>query len=137
MNEFNYDENKPFEERPWIRWESTYEIEAWIDNYNRDLQRIITDPNKASGYGICFILEAGGEIYLHTNPDGFVLLDVPSDAGWILPVLKAVTQEEPPKSQIWTLPVEKLTQLILGLSSLIKATKMVQNHDFGIKKRYY
>ena len=134
MSDFIIDEAEPFQERPWIKWESTYEIEAWIDAYNRDLQRIIKDPNKAPGYGICFILEAGGEIYMHTTPEGIVLLDVPPEAEWIAPLLTAITQDEAPKSQIWTLPVDKLTQLILGLSGLIRATKMVSNHAFKFKK---
>ncbi len=125
--------DEPFQERPWIKWESSYEIEAWIDTYNRDLQRIIKDP-KASGYGICFILEAGGEIYLHTTPEGIALVDVPPDAEWITPLLSAVTQHEAPTSQIWTLPVEKLTQLILGLSSLIHSTRMVRDHAFRLKR---
>ncbi|MGV3741153.1 MAG: hypothetical protein ACO1NO_02450 [Burkholderiaceae bacterium] len=131
MDEF--DESEVFRERPWIKWENTFEIEAWIDTYNRDMRRIVTDP-RASGYGICFILEAGGEIYLHTTPEGIVLIDVPADAEWIIPVLEAVTQEAAPKSQVWTLPPEKLTQLIFGLSSLIKSTKMVLNHEFRLKK---
>lgn len=136
MNDFISDEQEPFQERSWIKWESTYEIEAWIDHYNRDLQRAINDPNKASGYGICFILEAGGEVYLHTMSEGIVLLDVPPDAEWIAPVLTAITREEAPNSRIWMIPVEKLTQLIMGLSSLIKSTKMVRNHDFGFKNKY-
>lgn len=133
MDEFIFDENEPFQERPWIKWESTYEIEAWIDTYNRDMQKIIKDP-RASGYGICFMLEEGGEIYLHTTPEGIVLIDVTPDAEWVSPLLAAVTQEEASASRIWTLPVEKLTQLILGLSSLIKSTRMVRNHEFRFKK---
>lgn len=135
MDDFLFDENEPFRERPWIKWETTYEIEAWIDTYNRDMQRIINDP-RASGYGICFILDAGGEIYLHTSPEGIALIDVPPEAEWISPLLTAVTQDEAPASQIWTLPVEKLTQLILGLSPLVKSTRMVLKHEFRIKKSY-
>jgi hypothetical protein len=135
MDDFHFDENEAFRERPWIKWETTYEIEAWIDTYNRDMRRIITDP-RASGYGICFLLEAGGEIYLHTTPEGIVLIDVPPDAEWILPLLAAVTQQETSTSQVWTIPAEKLTQLIFGLSSLIKSTRMVLNHEFRIKKSY-
>ncbi len=133
MDDFQFDEEEVLRERPWIKWETTYEIEAWIDTYNRDMRRIVTDP-RAVGYGICFILDAGGELYLHTTPEGIVLLDVPPDAEWIAPLLTAVTQEEAPKSQVWAVPSEKLTQLILGLSSLIKSTRMVLNHEFRIKK---
>lgn len=133
MDDFFFDDDQAFQERPWIKWETTYEIEAWIDAYNRDMRRIIKDP-RASGYGLCFILEAGGELYLHTTQEGVVLVDVPPDAEWISPVLAAVTQEHLPRSQIWVVPIEKLTQLILGLSSLIASTRMVLNHDFRFKK---
>lgn len=133
MDEYLFDEKEAFQERPWIKWETTYEIEAWIDTYNRDMRRIIKDP-RATGYGICFILEEGGELYLHTTQEGVVLIDVPPDAEWISPLLSAVTQEAPPSSQIWTMPVEKLTQLLLGLSSLIKSTRMVLRHEFRFKK---
>lgn len=134
MDDLIFDENEPFQERPWIQWESTYEVEAWINSYNRDMQRVIRDPHKASGYGICFHLEAGGEIYLHTSPDGVVLIDVPSEAEWITPLLSAVTGTDAPDSQLWMLPDDKLTQLIMGLNSLIKSTRMVRNHDFGLRR---
>lgn len=128
MDEIDDQSDEPLRERPWIKWESTFEIDAWIDSYNRDLRNLLKDP-RAKGYGICFILEAGGEIYLHTMPEGVVLIDVPPEAEWISPILTTIIQTEAPKSQIWTMPVDKLTQLIFGLNSLIKATRMVLNHD--------
>lgn len=133
MDGFEFD-NDLLQERPWIKWDSTYDVEAWIDGYNRALQRLVKDP-RATGYGICFILEPGGEIYLHTTPDGEVLIDVPPDAEWIAPLLAAITGSEPPKSQIWVFQMDKLTQLMLGLGSLTKATRMVLNHDFRIRKK--
>jgi hypothetical protein len=132
MTDFDNDDEL-LRERPWIHWETTYEIEAWIDGYNRDLRRLVKDP-KASGYGICFMLEAGGEVYMHTTPEGIVLLDVLPDAQWIAPILTAVTQMEEANSQIWTIPGDKLTQLILGLSSLVKSTRMVLRHDYKSKR---
>ncbi|MBI1889516.1 MAG: hypothetical protein HYS18_02605 [Burkholderiales bacterium] len=133
MDEIDYQSDEPFQERPWIKWESTFEIDAWIDSYNRDLRNLVKDP-RAKGYGICFILEAGGEIYLHTMPEGVVLIDVPPEAEWISPILTTIIQTEAPKSQIWTMPIDKLTQLIFGLNSLIKATRMVLHHEFRIKR---
>jgi hypothetical protein len=135
MEEFDIDDDL-FEERPWIKWESTYDVEAWIDHYNRDMKRLVKDP-RATGYGICFILEPGGEIFLHTTPEGEMLIDVPEEAEWIAPLLEKVTGSEPPTAQIWVMPVESLTQLIFGISSLTKATRMVVNHDFRMKKRYF
>ncbi len=123
----------PPSERPWIMLGTSYDVEAWIDSYNRDLQRAMEKPN-ARGYGICFRLIHGGEIYLHTDPEGDVLLDVAPEAEWVAPVICAATGVASPPSRIWNLPGHTLTQLILGLSSLIAATRIVLDHEFGTKK---
>ena len=120
-------------ERPWIVLKTTYDVEAWIDNYNRELQRTI-EKNNASGYGICFCLAHGGEIFLHTMQEGDILLDVTPEAEWVAPVITAATGVPSPGTQIWALPGHTLTQLVLGLSSLIASTKIVPQHDFKIKK---
>ncbi|HJV73548.1 MAG TPA: hypothetical protein VJ654_04955 [Noviherbaspirillum sp.] len=120
-------------ERPWIVLNATYDVEAWIDNYNRELQRL-TEGKNLSGSGICFCLAYGGEIFLHTTPDGDILLDVTPEAEWVVPVIAAATHATAAKSQIWRLPGHLLTQLVLGLSSLIGSTKIVLQHDFRIKK---
>lgn len=120
-------------ERPWIVLSTTYDVEAWIDNFNRELQRF-TEGKNLTGSGICFCLAHGGEIFLHTTPDGEVLLDVTPEAEWVVPVIAAATHANPSESQIWTLPGHVLTQLVLGLSSLIDSTKIVLQHDFRIKK---
>ncbi|HZW11585.1 MAG TPA: hypothetical protein VFF81_00145 [Noviherbaspirillum sp.] len=122
-------------QRPWIALNSTYDVEAWIDSYNRDLQRFVEGRN-VSGYGICFYLAEGGEIYMHTTPDGDVLLDVTPEAEWATPVIAAATRVEPPQGQIWTLPGHVLTQLILGLNSLIDSTRLVLQHDYRTKKSW-
>lgn len=121
--------------RPWIHLKTTYDVEAWIDNYNRDLQRAVEKRN-AAGYGICFCLSEGGEIYLHTMPEGEILLDVTPEAEWVAPLISAATQAAPPSSQIWALPGETLTQLVMGLSSLIGSTRIVLEHDYRIRKRW-
>lgn len=120
-------------ERPWIDLKTTYDVEAWIDNYNRNLQHHVDNKN-LTGYGICFCLAAGGEIFMHTTPDGDVLLDVTPDAAWVTPVLTATTHVPAPAGQIWAIPGEALTQLVLGLSSLIGASRIVLQHDFKIRK---
>lgn len=119
--------------RPWIVLADTYDVEAWIANYNRSLQAAIVDP-KLQGYGICFHLDEGGEIYLHTDGEGNIVLDVTPDAAWVGPLLTAVTGHSAPAGQIWQLPGELLTQLIFGLNSLIGASRLVLSHDFRIKK---
>ncbi len=120
-------------ERPWIVLNNTYDVEAWIDSYNRDLQRAMTKPN-ARGYGICFRLVHGGEIYLHTDPEGSILLDVTPEAEWVSPLLTAATGMGQPASRIWVLPGDTLTQLILGMSSLIATTRIVVSHEFRTKR---
>lgn len=129
------DNGKPTElaERPWIVLATTYDVEAWIDNYNRELQRAI-ENTRAVGYGICFRLGHGGEIYLHTTSDGDVLLDVTPEAEWVAPLISAATGVEPPPSRIWALPGHTLTQLVLGLSPLIAATRIVLQHEFKVRK---
>lgn len=123
------------EERPWIVLKTTYDIEAWVDQFNRTLQRFPPNAN-ANGYGICFRLSHGGEIFMHTTQDGMVLLDITDEAAWIAPVITAATGVAAPQSSIWQLPSDTLTQLLFGLSSLIASTRMVLQHDYRIKKNW-
>ncbi len=120
-------------ERPWIDLKTTYDVEAWIDNYNRELQRAIDKAN-TTGQGICFRLEHGGEIFLHTTADGDILLDVTPEAEWVAPVITAATNMPAPQGQVWALPGTTLTQFVLGLSSLIDSTRIVLQHDFKTRK---
>jgi hypothetical protein len=120
-------------ERPWIVLNNTYDVEAWIDSYNRDLQRSV-ENRYATGYGICFRLAEGGEIYLQTDQEGDVLLDVTPEAEWVAPLITAATRIEAPASRIWALPGHTLTQLVLGLSSLIATTRIVTRHPFKTRK---
>ncbi len=120
-------------ERPWIDLKTTYDVEAWIDNYNWELQRHIKNPN-AAGYRTCFRLVHNGQIYLHTTQDA-ILLDVTPEAEWVMPtMISAATGIAAPPSQIWVLPEDKLTQLIMGLSSLIASSSIVISHSYKAKK---
>jgi hypothetical protein len=116
-------------ERPWIVLETTYDVEAWIDSYNRDLQAAVT-KNYSTSHGICFRLEAGGEIYLHTNGDGDILLDVTPEAAWVAPLISAAAGVADPGRQIWGVPGDRLVQLIFGLSGLIATSRIVLQHRF-------
>ena len=120
-------------QRPWIVLADTDDVDAWIANYNRSLQAAIVDT-KQQGYGICFHLNEGGEIFLHTDGEGNIALDVTPEAGWVAPLLAAATGCSAPLGQIWQLPGEVLMQLIFGLNSLIGASRLVLSHDFRIKK---
>ena len=120
-------------ERPWIVLKTSYDVEAWMDNYNHELRRAVVKTN-VPGYGICFRLQHGGDIYLHTDAEGNILLDVTPEAEWVTPLISAATQVEAPSSQLWLLPGHMLTQLVLGLSPLIEATRLVLRHDFKLKK---
>ena len=136
------DDSPPPITRPWIHLDSSGDVEGWIESYNRDLRRTL-NPNQgesqssgvSQGQGICFVLAAGGEIYLHTTGDGDVLLDVTPEAEWATPVIVAATGTPAPPSQIWALPAHALTQLVMGLSMLIESTRIVVRHDFR-RRRY-
>jgi len=131
----NRTQNQEPTERPWIDLRSSYDVEAWIDNYNYDLRRVIDQPDaRLNGQGICFLLAHGGEIYMHTDTEGNVLLDVTPEAEWAAPVISAATGVAAPATQIWSLPSHVLTQLVFGLNSLIAATRIVTSHDFRLKK---
>lgn len=120
--------------RPWNALHTTFDIEAWIDHLNRDLQRLLGNT-PAPGAGVCFILGEGGEIFLHTTSEGNVLLDVTPEAQWVSPLLCAATGMPVPSTSLWVLSDQVLTQLILGLSPLIAASRLVTRHEFSLKKK--
>ena len=127
--------------RPWIVLQSTYDIEAWIEQANRRLQHLLADaPSRTMssmpGQGICFSLVHGGELYTHSSPDGELWIDLSEDAAWIKPLVAAVAGTDVPAGAIWRLPGETLTELIYGLNKLISASRIVLQHDFRIKKRF-
>jgi hypothetical protein len=128
MNSSN-DPLKPrFRPRPWTPLETPQEVELWIDEHNRSMQDLI-GPQE-TGYGVCFTLAEGGNVFLHTTGDA-VVLDVEPDAAWIAPLIVAATGAEPPRGQVWALPEDRLVQLVLGLSSLVASTTLVSGHNFG------
>lgn len=142
MNDYDDDLPSPAA-RPWIHLAHSGDVDAWIDGYNRDLQRTLQKTGLAgrmqsglpsTGQGICFTLGEGGDIYLHTTADGDVLLDVTPEAEWVAPVITAATGIAQPPSQIWALPGHALTQLILGLSMLIASSRIVLRHDFRVRR---
>jgi len=125
--------------RPWIVLKSTYDIEAWIEQTNRRLQRLIGDVpahRMSQGQGICFTLVHGGELYTHSSSEGELWLDLSEEAAWVKPVVAAVSASDEPPGTIWRLPGEALTELLYGLNSLIDTSRIVLLHDFRIKKRF-
>ena len=118
----------------WMHLLTPLEAEAWIDLFNHDLQQCILNTN-ASGYGVCFTLAEGGDIYLHTTSEGYVLLDVTPDAQWAAPVIAAAANVAQPDTQIWHFPDDKLVQFVFGLSSLVASSTMILQHDFNLKKK--
>lgn len=121
-------------DRPWIHLTNTHDVEAWIDNYNWDLQRHVKQTN-AAGAGICFHLAHGGDIFMHTTSEGDVVLDVTPEADWAAPVITAATGTENPGTQLWILPGDVMTQLVLGLSGLIGSSRVVTSHQFNTRKK--
>ncbi len=117
---------------PWVHLETAQDVEAWIDEHNRSMMEHIGP--KETGVGVCFTLAEGGDLYLQTAGDA-VLLDVEPDAQWVTPLIMAATRSEAPAGQLWILPDDILTQLIVGLSSLVASTTLVSGHDFGSRSR--
>jgi len=118
---------------PWTALETPADVELWIAEHNLALQELLA-PNE-TGYGVCFTLAEGGEIYLQTTQDGALILDITEEAEWAAPLIVAVGQVEAPKGRLWILPDDKLVQLILGLSGLISASILVVGHNFGRGQR--
>lgn len=116
-------------ESAWISLENAEAVEQWLDERNRELQQLV-GRRLSAGQGICLTLSLGGECYLHTNSDGDVLLDLTREAAWATPVIAAATQTEPPKGCVWLLPNNVLAQLVLGLDSLIKSSRLVLTHTY-------
>ena len=116
-------------ELAWNDLATIADVELWIAEHDQELQRHVT-RSYSNGHGICFTLAAGGEIYLHTSGDGDVVLDVTPEADWAVPVISAATRVQPSSSQIWVLPGDTLTQLVLGLNSLISTSRIVLDHRF-------
>lgn len=122
-------DNPPrFRPRPWIHLETPQDVELWVDEHNHAMQELIRPQE--TGYGICFTLAEGGNVYMQTAEDA-VVLDVEPDASWIAPLIVAATGAEQPPGQYWVLPADRLVQLIIGLSSLVASTTLVVGHRFG------
>ncbi|WP_374359674.1 hypothetical protein [Pseudoduganella danionis] len=118
---------------PWQALETPADVELWIAEHNLALQEHV--GRNETGYGVCFTLGAGGEVYLQTT-DGALVLDLTPEAEWIAPLIMAAAQvDEAPPGRLWVLPDDKLIQLMLGLSSLIASSMLVVGHRFGRPQR--
>ena len=124
-------EKPRFRPVPWTALETPADAELWIAEHDLALQEHI--GKNETGYGVCFTLAAGGDIYMQTSDDA-VVLDITPDAEWVAPLISAVAQAEPPKGSMWVLPSDKLVQLILGLSTLVASTTLVAGHNFGRRR---
>jgi len=118
--------NEDYSAQPWVDLTTAQDAEAWIEQYDRDLQRCVINT---TGYGVCFLLGHGGEIFMHTG-ECAILLDVTAEAEWAAPAITAATGVAAPRSRIWLLPDDSLTQLLLGLSSLIASSRLVISHRY-------
>ncbi|MES2117190.1 MAG: hypothetical protein V4578_18655 [Pseudomonadota bacterium] len=129
----NNDSGAPrFKPVPWMALEDAADVELWIEEHNRSMQDHI--GRHETGYGVCFTLAEGGDIFLQTSPDGAVILDVTPEAAWVAPLIAAVARVEPPQGALWVLPDDKLIQLMIGLSSLIASSMLVVGHPFGRRR---
>jgi hypothetical protein len=130
------DNNEPprFRPVPWSGLETPADVELWIAEHNLSMQENI-GPQE-TGYGVCFTLAEGGEIYMQTTQDGALILDVTPDAAWIAPLIMAAARiDEAPPGSTWVLPDDTLIQLMIGLSGLIASSMLVVGHNFGLRRR--
>jgi hypothetical protein len=130
------DNNEPPRFRPvtWSGLETPADVELWIEEHNQALQQHI--GKNETGYGVCFTLAEGGEIYLQTTQDGHLVLDVTDEASWVAPLIMAAARvAEAPAGSLWVLPDDKLVQLMIGLSGLIASSILVVGHNFGLRRR--
>ena len=119
---------------PWSGLETPADVELWIAEHNLSMQENIAPTE--TGYGVCFTLAEGGEIYMQTTQDGALILDVTPDAAWIAPLIMAAARiDEAPPGSTWVLPDDKLIQLMIGLSGLIASSMLVVGHNFGLRRR--
>jgi len=119
---------------PWSGLETPADVELWIAEHNLSMQENIAPTE--TGYGVCFTLAEGGEIYMQTTQDGALILDVTPDAAWIAPLIMAAARiDEAPQGSTWVLPDDKLIQLMIGLSGLIASSMLVVGHNFGLRRR--
>ncbi|MDB5959077.1 MAG: hypothetical protein JWP59_371 [Massilia sp.] len=135
MTEISNQQGEPaprFRPVPWSALETPQDVELWIDQHNQSLQEHI-GPQE-TGFGVCFTLAVGGNIYMQTTGDA-IFLDVDADAAWVAPLLTAATGAEQPAGQLWVLPEDRLVQLVLGLSPLIASTILIVGHRFGSRNR--
>ena len=117
-----------FRPRPWIHLETPQDVELWIAEHDQALQELIKPQE--TGYGVCFTLAEGGNIYMQTHEDA-IQLDVDEEASWVAPLIVAATGAEVPRGSYWLLPADRLIQLVIGLSSLVASTTLVVGHRFG------
>ena len=128
------DDQPESHQRPWQLLHGVDDAEIWVANSNLELNfyleqnRHSTEPH---GQGMCFGLELGGEIYLHTTSEGMLLLDVSEEAQWAAPIIAACAGVDVARGQIWILPENTLIQLILGLNSLVATSSIILQHSFG------
>jgi len=130
------DNKEPPRFRPvtWSGLETPADVELWIEEHNQALQQHI--GKHETGYGVCFTLAEGGEIYLQTTQDGYLVLDVTDEAAWVAPLIMAAARvQEAPPGSMWVLPDDKLVQLMIGLSGLIASSILVVGHNFGLRRR--
>ena len=74
---------------PWTPLSTPQDVDDWIDAHNRSLAEHI-GPQE-TGFGVCFTLTEGGNIYMQTLDDA-VVLDV-SD-GWVVHLLDGTGSRE-------------------------------------------
>lgn len=117
----------------WITLENLNEVEAWIQLQQDELQSLTT--GKELQPGIYLQMQPEGEIYLHTNQEGEVRIELSESASWLEALLPAIYPSAQHQGRIWYFPADCLTMLIWGLNGLITSSQFVSRkskRDFAV-----
>ncbi len=111
------------ERYPWINLENLLEVEAWIQLQQDELQLLAT--GKEIQPGINFAVQPEGEVYLYTNQEGEITIELSDSATWLEALLPAIHKNARHVGRIWHFPADTLVALIWGLNPLISASQLV------------
>ncbi len=111
------------ERHSWISLENLPEVEAWINLQQDELHSLITATELQAG--VYFQMQPEGEVFLYTNQDGDISLELSLTAEWLQALLAAIYPQAKHLGRIWHFPADCLVTLIWGLNSLILHSQLV------------
>lgn len=101
----------------------------WLAKHHEAIAKLV-GKMQITGKALCFCLNEGGAIFVHSHHKDVVLLDVTSDADWLLPTLAKFSAGQIPESTIWGMPKKLERQLLIFLNSISTSIRSVESHTF-------